>query len=48
MERDREGEDNMIVLEEEEKITFGVSHIIVTFFATLIGSILGFYLANIW
>lgn len=43
-ERYEDGKDEIVALEEEEKITFGISHIIVTFFATLMGSISGFYL----
>ncbi|MBI3599451.1 MAG: hypothetical protein HY097_02280 [Nitrospinae bacterium] len=43
-----EGDDDLIVLEDEGKITFGISHIIAAFLATLIGSIAGFYLAHIY
>lgn len=41
-------DDDSIALEDEGKITFGISHIVVTFLLTLIGSILGFYLAHIF
>ncbi|MBI3599247.1 MAG: hypothetical protein HY097_01200 [Nitrospinae bacterium] len=42
----QEEKGNEIVLEDEGQITFGISHIIVTFFATLIGTISGLYLSQ--
>ncbi len=42
----REGKDSVIESEDEGQISIGIGHIIATFLATLIGSILGFYMSQ--